>query len=509
MKEQECLLENLNSKKSKKMYQLKNIIGLLCCLIGVSSLSAQVPDWQDPVGAYTNTMIGTFTMSDECVPSMDPNDIIAVFDIVGNIRGVNKTSSNSRAFVTIRGEGSAESLYFKVYDAGTDKVYNIYNTSITFSSDGNVGSPSNPMLLNFDSAPSGADAGMDQEVFSMTTTSLSAQATGSWTIVEGAGGSFVNANSPTTVFNGRIDTKYILAWTLDNAAGCIGETDEVVIYFVLDEPEDGTRTCTDGLDNDGDGLTDCADPNCGRPVITSIATVDPTPIDCNSTALDGSFTISHTGADLFSLDMGVTPQGSNSFSGLMAGTYNVYMQNSTSGCSATGEAKLENTLDPIGNINEMNVMGPEMLCMGLQDVNYSLDVPALGTLIWSYTGTDVSISSIGNTGMADFGSSSTAGGIVATMSSACSSISDTLQVVFANPFLCSFSNCPATADITTSLIESTNAPQVYRVGMELKSSAIIRNYNYEFTAGNSVTLESGFSIATGLNFVADIKKCSK
>jgi hypothetical protein len=482
---------------------------LLSFLIIVVQLNAQNPNWSVNYPDFQNTMRAIITVSDECVPSSDANDIVAAFDITGQIRGFAKTDVENKAFLTIGSNSSGEEIIFKVYDASTNKVYNIYNSSISFSEENPAGTIPVPLILNFDSSPAGVSAGPDQEIFSKTTTTLAATGTGTWSIIVGAGGSFVDASSPTTVFNGVIDSKYILAWTLDNASGCIGETDEVIIYFVLNEPEDGTRTCTDGLDNDGDGQTDCADPHCGQPVITSIARTDPTPIDCNSTVDDGSFVISNTGGDIFSLDMGVTRQGSNSFAGLMAGTYNVYMQNSTTGCNAVGEAKLENTLDPIGNINEMNVMGPEMLCMGLQDVNYSLDVPALGTLIWSYTGTDVSISSIGNTGMADFGSSSTAGGIVATMSSACSSISDTLQVVFANPFLCSFSNCPATADITTSLIESTNAPQVYRVGMELKSSAIIRNYNYEFTAGNSVTLESGFSIATGLNFVADIKKCSK
>ena len=33
---------------------------------------------------------------------------------------------------------------------------------------------------------------------------------GTWTIVSGAGGSFVNANSPTTVFNGVSGTSYNL-----------------------------------------------------------------------------------------------------------------------------------------------------------------------------------------------------------------------------------------------------------------------------------------------------------
>jgi len=63
-------------------------------------------------------------------------------------------------------------------------------------------------------------------------------------------------------------------------------------------------------------------------------------------------------------------------------------------------------------------------------------------------------------------------------------------------------------DITTGVLESANAPQVYRAGMELRSDAQLANYNYEFTAGESVLFEPGFSIDQGLNFMTSIKSCS-
>ena len=46
---------------------------------------------------------------------------------------------------------------------------------------------------------------LDQTLCATSTTLAANAATtgiGTWTIVSGAGGSFVNANSPTTVFNG-------------------------------------------------------------------------------------------------------------------------------------------------------------------------------------------------------------------------------------------------------------------------------------------------------------------
>ncbi len=54
--------------------------------------------------------------------------------------------------------------------------------------------------------------------------------TGTWTIVSGAGGSFVNANSPTTVFNGVSGTTYDLQWTISNGV-CPSTSDNVQIQF--------------------------------------------------------------------------------------------------------------------------------------------------------------------------------------------------------------------------------------------------------------------------------------
>ena len=54
--------------------------------------------------------------------------------------------------------------------------------------------------------------------------------TGTWTIVSGAGGSFVNANSATTVFNGVSGTTYDLQWTISNGV-CPSTSDNVTIQF--------------------------------------------------------------------------------------------------------------------------------------------------------------------------------------------------------------------------------------------------------------------------------------
>ena len=62
-------------------------------------------------------------------------------------------------------------------------------------------------------------AGSDQTLCSTSATLAGNAPTtgiGTWTVVSGAGGSFVNANSPTTVFNGVTGTTYVLRWTISN-----------------------------------------------------------------------------------------------------------------------------------------------------------------------------------------------------------------------------------------------------------------------------------------------------
>ena len=78
-----------------------------------------------------------------------------------------------------------------------------------------------------------ADAGSPQTLCATSTTLAANAATtgiGTWTIVSGAGGSFVNANSATTVFNGVSGTTYDLQWTISNGV-CPSTSDNVTIQF--------------------------------------------------------------------------------------------------------------------------------------------------------------------------------------------------------------------------------------------------------------------------------------
>ncbi len=99
-------------------------------------------------------------------------------------------------------------------------------------------------------------------------------------------------------------------------------------YMGSQAPED----CTNGIDDDGDGLIDCDDPDCGKPIITSIVKTNPAISSCPNLN-DGSITITATGSNLrYSKNTGTTWQVSNAFNGLTAGTTTIRIQDSVSTC---------------------------------------------------------------------------------------------------------------------------------------------------------------------------------
>lgn len=112
----------------------------------------------------------------------------------------------------------------------------------------------------------------------------------------------------------------------NNQTGCI--TNNGVI--ILTGPT-CVEVCDNGIDDDGDGLVDCADPDCSQLNISNIAKTNPS--NCPDKN-NGSIVISATGSNLqYSINNGLSFQSSNSFTGLVAGTYNISIKNSVSGCT--------------------------------------------------------------------------------------------------------------------------------------------------------------------------------
>ncbi|MFT6809358.1 MAG: hypothetical protein ACJA01_002595 [Saprospiraceae bacterium] len=175
------------------------------------------------------------------------------------------------------------------------------------------------------------------------------------------------------------------------------------------------------------------------------------------------------------------------------------------------EVPLKVIIDKLENFDELIIVGPQIICPGLQDVGYSINIgDDLSDVDWSFVGADGTITETSMGASLDLATAFAGGELSVEATDVCNSLSATIPITIANSFICRmFSNCPDNTNITNALLESTGAPQIYRAGINLASDAELEIYNYEFTAGTSLSFESGFSIASGLNFVADIKKCNK
>lgn len=163
--------------------------------------------------------------------------------------------------------------------------------------------------------PTTAAAGTDQTgtaTCGLTQVTLAANAptigTGLWTIESGAGGSFVDATNPTTVFNGVSGTTYVLRWTISNNP-CNASFDEVTITL------------------------------SPTPVINSAVKTSYNGSDLTcSTSTDGEITVnasSGTGPLQYSKDNGSNYQLSNVFSGLAAGIYQIKVKDANDCISTT------------------------------------------------------------------------------------------------------------------------------------------------------------------------------
>ena len=96
------------------------------------------------------------------------------------------------------------------------------------------------------------------------------------------------------------------------------------------------ENCSNGVDDDGDGFIDCADPDC-KPTISNVVVDDPS---CPANNNDGKITITATsgssgGSLEYTVNGGASWQANNVFFGLAAGTYNIQVRDLAAGCTAS------------------------------------------------------------------------------------------------------------------------------------------------------------------------------
>ncbi|MGD0754856.1 MAG: HYR domain-containing protein, partial [Bacteroidales bacterium] len=105
-------------------------------------------------------------------------------------------------------------------------------TGFTYNNGANTGVVDGT-IVNAYANPTAANAGLDQSLCGVSGLVLAANSpipySGLWTIVSGAGGTFVNSTQNNTVFTGVLGETYTLRWTISNAS-CTS-SDDVVISF--------------------------------------------------------------------------------------------------------------------------------------------------------------------------------------------------------------------------------------------------------------------------------------
>jgi hypothetical protein len=184
------------------------------------------------------------------------------------------------------------------------------------------------------------------------------------------------------------------------------------------------------------------------------------------------------------------------------------MQNNIAGCIEIISVTLENNYNPLDVVGEIEIVGPDFVCASTNDVIFELgDLPALGTIDWTYTGTDVQIIENGFGANLDFGNGATGGLLIANLTEDCGTLADTLIIIISDPALCVIANCPKSAEITNSIIDAPGAPHVYRASADLTLNVQIMMHDYQFSGGTEVQFSNGFEFGIGSNLLVEIKDC--
>jgi hypothetical protein len=106
-------------------------------------------------------------------------------------------------------------------------------------------------------------------------------------------------------------------------------SESVILSFDDICVENTGALCSDGIDNDGDGLLDCEDPDC-IPVIDTVMVSGP--VDCPLLG-DGRISIETVNDQIeFSIDSGKTYQLSGIYTDLPEGEYYIFIRNSLTEC---------------------------------------------------------------------------------------------------------------------------------------------------------------------------------
>ncbi|UII21140.1 gliding motility-associated C-terminal domain-containing protein [Fulvivirga ligni] len=443
-----------------------NIVGLF-----VTSLSSSVPTvlrWTVTEGGCTDSdLITIYRYAEPSNANAGTDQSVCSNSIVLN---ANTPSVGTGSWSIISGTGGSFSdpadptaTFNGNYDVNYQLRWTISNGSCDVETD-NVN-------IYFIPPPSAANAGGDQSLCSNATT-LAANAptsgTGSWSIINGAGGNILNASNPGSGFTGTPGTTYTLRWTITN--GCSNNTDDMTIEFVAPPT----------IANAGGDQEIC-------PSSVSLSANAPT-------VGTGSWSIISGSGGGFA---NATDPNTN-FTGTAGNTYTLRWSIENGICTVSTDdvvisIKSEPTIASAG--------GDQVLCA--TSANLSGNVATSGTGSWSIlSGTGGSFSNNTLSTSAFTGTAGTTYNLRWTITNGCTSTTDDVTIEFVAPP--TVSNAGGDQEICPSSVSlSANTPTVGTGSWSIISgsggsfaNASDPNTNFTGTAGNTYTLR--WSIENGI-----------
>ena len=249
----------------------------------------------------------------------------------------------------------------------------------------------------------------------------------------------------------------------------------------------------------------------------SLAVVNQTNPGCDEEEL-GSITLVAEGGEpeyVYSINNQSAVVEANVISGLSAGMYQVTVVDA-SGCSASIDVELvaEGGFDGITSIGPITGTSTT-ICPDINAVEaYSIapvDIPNTN-ITWSYSGEGATISPAMGTNGVDvtYSGEATPGFLFVEVSGACGSLRDSLEIVIADPAICSGVSCIDTVIVNEALLFNDSHSDIFRAEEVLISNGVITSLNNEeitFQAGTCINLLPGFEVEEGAILEAFIQGC--
>ncbi|WP_268124473.1 Ig-like domain-containing protein [Roseivirga pacifica] len=215
----------------------------------VSGAGGSFSDVNSPTATFTGTEGVNYTLrwtisngvcpisSDDVVITVEVNDVEANAGSDQNVCGTQTflgavySTGSTGSWSILSGAGGSVTTP----SSNTSKFTGTVGTTYTLQWTENSGtcSDTDTVEITFLGNVTVAAAGADQETCNTSVTMAANAAsgfreTGTWSVVSGAGGSFADANSPTSSFTGTKGVSYTLRWTISNGV-CQNRTDDVVV----------------------------------------------------------------------------------------------------------------------------------------------------------------------------------------------------------------------------------------------------------------------------------------